>query len=341
VRVLAWCAVVVALAGCGGISTNVIERSAATTTTTTATTSPTPPAVNPHPCANETLAPPVPARASYRPERRNPAPGAMLDDTTMSTIQNRKPTPRLKVGVDETTQGLAYRDAVTKKIEGMEVELALEIARRILGDRNRDDILELVPVRTDQKLAVVQDGQVDLTIDAISMSCARWADVDFSTEYLTTDQRLLVPKDSTIHTKEGLDGRTVCVTSGSSSVGILELNAPGARLRKVDARTDCLVALQEGSVDAYFGHDTFLHGMLLQDPTLLISDVRIARAETTTSHYGIAIAHEHKDLVLFVNQALDDMRADGTLGRLQAGLEQGLGLEPAAPPVAVYLPEGS
>ena len=63
--------------------------------------------------------------------------------------------------------------------------------------------------------------------------------------------------------------RRVCMTKGSTSIDTLgdawRLQPPPVP-RLVDARTDCLVALQEGEVDAYFGHDTFLVGMVDQDP---------------------------------------------------------------------------
>jgi polar amino acid transport system substrate-binding protein len=351
IRVLVWPAVVVALAGCGGVSTTAIG---ATNTERTPITSPT---ATPTPTSTTTQRPCDDATESYPPDAGpTPTPGAMPEDTTMYAIQEEGV---LRVGVDETTQGLAYRDPDSGEIKGMEVDLAYEIARRIFGDLPPEQILDLVPVTTDEKIAAVKTGDVDLTIDAVSMSCARWQDVAFSTEYLTTDQRFLVRSDSPLRNAEDLDGRTVCVTEGSSSAGLLVDHAPGAELLEVGPRTECLVALQQGEADAYFGHDTFLRGMLSQDDTLEIREIEVAPAGETTSHYGIAVAHGSEDLVRFVNRALEEMRADGTWDTLHNVLEEDLclpGVRPpvppsgsqcsdrldlpdADPPVAAYLPE--
>jgi polar amino acid transport system substrate-binding protein len=318
------CALVVAAGACTTPSSSAeraLDELHPPTTTTTTTTEPALP-----PCTRDPL-------ASFRPDGPNPAPGDMPAGSYMQEIQERG---WLLVGVDENTQGLSFRDPSDGVIKGMEVELAYELARRIFGDRPREEIVELVPVITEEKTDVVDSGDVDLTISAVSMTCRRWDHVAFSTEYLTTDQRFLVRTNSPIQTAEDLSGRTVCVTERSSSADILSEHLPDVELLEVDARTDCLVALQQGRADAYFGHDTFLRGMVLQDPTTEVRSDVLSPDIDTASHYGIPIAHEHPEFVRFVNQALDEMRADGTWGRLHDGLEGELGLPDAAPPAPVY-----
>ena len=287
------------------------------------------------PCSKATVT------QSYRPDGPIPPTDEMPPGSLMAKIQRRG---RLRVGVDENTFGFAFRDTRTGDIDGFEVDLAEEIARRLFGDRPpTSQILDLVPVTTDEKIRFAADGTVDLTISANSMSCKRWQEVDFSTEYYTAVQQFLVRGDSPIRRKEDLADKTVCVTSGSTSADLLaEIDVtPRPRPHPVDTRTDCLAALQEGEVDAYLGHDTFLYGMQAQDLTVTIRRDILEEADST-SHYGIAMAPDHPEFVRFVNAVLDEVRVNGKWNELHGKLEEaflkkGVKIPNAQPPAPGYL----
>ena len=264
------------------------------------------------------------ATASYRPEGERPAPGSMPAGTFMAEIQARG---RLIVGVDQNTLGFGYRNR-DGEITGFDVALLHEVARAIFGD---PDAIELRAVTSAERVPAVKNGEVDIVASVMTMTCARWEDVAFSSEYFHGVQKVLVRNDSDIEAATDLDGRKVCATRGSTSIENLQKVAPGAEPYPVATRTECLIELQEGRVDAISTDDTILYGFHHQDPKTRLLDVQLE-----DEPYGMAISQDHPELVRFVNALLEDLRADGTWSRLHQALEADLGLPPAVPPTPVY-----
>jgi polar amino acid transport system substrate-binding protein len=88
---------------------------------------------------------------------------------------------------------------------------------------------------------------------------------------------------------------------------------PQAEMVEVGNRTECLVALQDGRVDAITADNTILYGFKRQDRSTELLPV-----ELSDEPYGLAINKAHPDFVRFVNAVLQQRRDDETLARLEA-----------------------
>ena len=240
--------------------------------------------------------------ASLRPAGDLPQPGAMPAGSTMAAILGRG---RLIVGVNQNTFLFGYRDATSGEIVGFDVDIAKEIANAIFGDwRGR---IQLVSTTSAQRIPYVQQGKVDLVANTMTINCARWQQVNFSTQYYEAGQKVLVPRTSSARGIDDLGGKRVCAASGSTSIQ----NIANAKSKPVPVAvsdwTDCLVLLQQGQVDAVSTDDTILAGLAAQDPT-----THVVGQAFTSEPYGLAMSQSAPDLVRFVNGVLERVRADGT-----------------------------
>ena len=145
------------------------------------------------------------------------------------------------------------------------------------------------------------------------MTCARWQQVSFTSEYYEAAQKVLVHKDKNglpeIPTIVDLAGKTVCATQGSTSIDNLRQKVPVAIVYPVAARTDCLVAFQNGTVDAITADDTILLGLEKQDPRVTV----ILPDQLSDEPYGMIIRKDHPEFVRYVNAVLQQLRDNGTL----------------------------
>jgi polar amino acid transport system substrate-binding protein len=256
----------------------------------TSQSSATPPTVR---CKNPT--------ASLHPPAVMPSPGAMPAGSFMAKIKHRG---YLIAGVDQNTLLFAYFDPLTKNFEGFEIALLRQLSEAIFGNPNK---VHFKAITTQERAKAVADGSVDIVADAFTITCYRRTLTDFSTVYYDAGQKILVPSNSTVSSVKDLGGKPVCATRGSTSMATLLKQVPKPNPYPVDQRTDCLVALQQGLVDAITSDDSILLGFKAQDP-----DTKIVGPSFAPDPYGMAISKKHRDFVRFVNGVLAQLRADGT-----------------------------
>ncbi|MBF6171596.1 glutamate ABC transporter substrate-binding protein [Nocardia blacklockiae] len=259
------------------------------------------------------------AEASLRPGAQ-PAPGAMPAGSTMARIVAKG---RVTVGVDQNTYLFGFRDPATGQLEGFDIDLAREIARDLFGDPNR---IELRSVSTAERLPALQNKQVDLVVRTFSVTCERRREVDFSTVYYKAAQRILAQRGGPIRALPDLAGKRVCVTFGATSSGPMFTLSNHPTVLGVDQWTDCLVALQQGQVDAITTDEPILVGLAEQDGNL-----QVVGDPLGFENYAVGVPKGEDDMVRFVNGVLDRIRGDGTWQRLYSAHLNALGPAAGAP----------
>jgi polar amino acid transport system substrate-binding protein len=286
---LAAAALVTLLSGCGSTSGDALQSSLSALRT---------PAVTAPPSSPDPTVPSCHETWSLRPA--GVTHGGFID-----RVRRRG---HLIAGVDQNTLLLSYANPLhEQRIEGFEIGLLRQISRALFG---RPDKIRFHALTTSERRSAVEDGTVDILADAYSITCWRARQVDFSSVYLSGGQRILVPSDSPARSLRDLKGKRVCATRGSTSYNALA-SVKGVIPYGVSQRTDCLVALQRGEVDALTTDSAILLGFEAQDP-----QTKVIGPPLEPERYGMAINKRHPEFVRFVNGVLARMRADGTWARL-------------------------
>ncbi|MFT3716233.1 MAG: glutamate ABC transporter substrate-binding protein [Gordonia sp. (in: high G+C Gram-positive bacteria)] len=239
------------------------------------------------------------ATSSLRPSSTF-APGQMPSGSTMERIFQRG---RLVVGTDIGSNPLSFRDPISGDIEGFDLDIATWLADAIFGEPK----IEYRILTTDERLSALQNGEVDVVVKSMSITCDRRKAVEFSEPYLTAGQRILAYRNSGINDVADLKGKNVCATQRSTALARIQTEVPAARPVSASSWADCQVMMQQGQVDAIVGDEPILVGLAEQDPW-----VQMVGDSIGTEYYGVGIPLQQDDMVRFVNAVLEQRRGDGS-----------------------------
>lgn len=216
----------------------------------------------------------------------------------------------LRVGTKVDVPGFGFQNPETGNVEGLEVDVARELAARIKGDANA---LELTGVNATTRGAMLDNGALDAALATFTITDDRRRSYDFSRPYYIDTIGILVKKDSGISDLAGLDGKTVGVALSATTKDKLReaADALGITLNFAEYATypEIKIALVVGRVDAFSVDRSILLGY--QDDTTRLLDTQFAPQE-----YGVATA-KGSELTGQVDAAIAAMEADGTLPSLK------------------------
>jgi polar amino acid transport system substrate-binding protein len=308
--------VAVAVAGCAAGSTPTLPSVPAPSSSSAPSPSPTPS----RPGCNDN----DPTRVeSYAPNGPLPAPGDLPAGTTMAAIKKRG---KIIVGVSADNLLFGFRNPISGQLEGFDIDMVKEVAKAIFGD-NISGKIEYRVENFSQRIPDLMSKRVDMVADIMTINCARWSQIAFSTEYFHSGQQVLVRKDAPYQSIQDLAGKKVCAAKGSSGQANLA-KFPKVKAEIVDNISDCMVLFQQGTVEGVISDKTVLSGFASQDPYAVITTPKI-----TDEPYGLGFPAGNVDFVQFVNAKLEQMRADGTWASIY---RKWLPDKPPPPPAAVY-----
>ena len=154
-------------------------------------------------------------------------------------------------------------------------------------------------------------GQFDLSISATTITPARENRVDFSDPYFISSQGLLVQEGGDVASLDDLSGKIVGAEDGTTGETYANDNSDASEVRGFPSVDDAFNALSTGQVDAVVAD-----GPTVEDAAANKEGLEVAEIFPTDEQYGIVLPQGNPGLVDAVNEALQEVKDDGTLGEL-------------------------
>lgn len=189
------------------------------------------------------------------------------------------------------------------KYEGIDIEIAGEIAKKLGMNLVVED------VEFDSIIAGVQSSKYDMGMAGMTVTEERKQSVNFSDTYATAIQVIIVPEDSTITSVDDLSAESkIGVQQGTiGDIYASDDYGEGAITRYKNG-ADAVQALVTGKVDCVIIDNEPAKSYVAANKGLKILDSSYVEEE-----YAICVAKENDELLGKINDALAELKDDGTI----------------------------
>ncbi|MCE7001909.1 ABC transporter substrate-binding protein/permease [Kibdelosporangium philippinense] len=224
--------------------------------------------------------------------------------TGAASAQNNEAQPVVRVGTEGTYPPFSFHDPRTQELTGYDIEVIKAIAAKA-GWR-----IEFVETQWDAIFPALDSGRIDLIANQVTVNDERKAKYGISTTY-TYSHGVIVRRtgDESIKTLADIKGKTTAQSTTSTWAKVAR--DAGANVEAVEGFAQAAALLSQGRVDAIVNDNIAVLDYLA---TTGSKDVEIAgNAGNETSDQALAFRKTDESLLAQANQAIADLKADGTL----------------------------
>jgi His/Glu/Gln/Arg/opine family amino acid ABC transporter permease subunit len=226
-------------------------------------------------------------------------------DILADTLDDVKAKGVLVVGTDATYPPFEYADDQTREIVGFDIDLITAICDQI-GVQP-----QLVVVPFDAIISGLNSGKYDCLISAMTITPERAQAVLFSQPYYDAGQSIAVPlADKSIRSIDDLPGKRIGAQLGTTGE-ILAREIPKATVKSFDNIGEAFRDMANGNLDAIINDKPVSQRIIAARGRAKLVG-QILNAE----RYGIAVRKDQTRLKKAIDDALEELKTDGTYANI-------------------------
>ena len=215
---------------------------------------------------------------------------------------------KIVIGLDDNFPPMGFRNEKNELV-GFDISMAQEATRRMGIEA------EFKPIDWSAKEAELNGKRVDMLWIGLSITEERKKNIAFSSPYMENHQIIVVPKSSTIKTKAELATRVIGIQDGSSAIDAVQRDPIAAsfkELKKFGDNVTALMDLSTGRLDAVVLDEVVGRYYTAKKP----DDYAVLEDNFGTEEYGVGLRKDDSELLVGLQKALDEMKADGSAARI-------------------------
>lgn len=194
-----------------------------------------------------------------------------------------------------------YRDS--NGIVGVDVDIAREIAASMGKE------LEIKDVAFDSLINELNSGKADFAAAGMSISEERKKEVDFSIEYVSSKQVIVVRKDyNKIKSASDLDGKTISVQLGSVADSYVNNNYKNSKIVRQKKFLSAAEDVKAKKADCIVMDELPAKELVKNN-----SELTILSIELFTDKYAIAVKKGNTELLNKINEVLEKLIEEGKI----------------------------
>jgi glutamate/aspartate transport system substrate-binding protein len=246
------------------------------------------------------------------------APLAATADEPSGTLKKIKESGVIAIGHRESSIPFSYYDD-KQQVVGYSQDIALRIVDAVKRELKLPDLqVKLVPVTSQNRIPLVQNGTVDIECGSTTNNLERQKQVAFSNTIFIVRTRLLTRKDSGIKDFPDLQGKNAVVTAGTTSERLLrKLNEEKKLDIKITSAKDhgeSFLILESGRAAAFMLDDVLLSGEVAKSRKP--ADWIVTGTPQSREAYGCSMRKDDKPFKALVDRTIASLETSGEIERI-------------------------
>ncbi len=190
-------------------------------------------------------------------------------------------------------------------IVGIDAEIAAAIAEKLGME------LEIKDMEFDSLITACAGGSVDVVLAGMTVTDERKESVNFSDSYATGIQVIIVKDGSEIAAYEDLEGKMIGVQSGTTGDIYCTDEFGQDNVKQFANGALAVEALKNDQVDCVIIDNEPAKAFVAANEGL-----KILESEYAVEDYAIAIAKDNTELLEKINEAMKELKEDGTIDKI-------------------------